>query len=484
MKRAFQFRRTTLLTILLIAFLVGLACGRRWQSTSNTLISLATIWLLISVIFRQIFLFSFCLILGFCVGWWRGATFFERLNIYEQLYDHLVTVHVTAKTDGIYITGASLAFDGGEVVFLESGNRAPPGVIKVETLGVPMIFRGDRLEVIGKLYPAGGSKQGSIKFARASILSRNTSWLEKSRLKFNAGMQTALPEPHASLGLGILVGQRSTLPPSISEQLSRVGLTHIIAVSGYNLTIIVQFIGKKFGKSKYQTLTISILFVVAFILVTGFSASIVRAGLVSFLGLGAWYYGRVMKPLLLLLVSGAISAGYYPVYLWSDIGWYLSFLAFFGVLILAPLMARFFWGSKQPGKLLSLVLESSCAQLMTAPLIMYIFQKTSLIALLSNVIVVPLVPLAMLFSLVAGLTSSIVPVLAAWIAWPARILLTYMLEMIGLMARLPHAVVSQSLSLLLMIAIYGMICIFCGLLWMKTKPKYDKITDETQIIRE
>lgn len=324
--------------------------------------------------------------------------------------------------------------------------------------------------VTGQLYQAGGSKQGSIKFAKAELLGRKPNMLEKFRLGFMAAMQNALPEPVASFGLGILVGQRSTLPKDVSDQLSTVGLTHIIAVSGYNLTIIIQFVNKQLGGlSKYQTMLVCLSLIGLFILITGLTASIVRAGLVSCLSLLAWYYGRAWKPLVLILLTATATAIWNPVYIWSDIGWYLSYLAFFGVLIVGPLLTNFIWGVKTSGSLMALIIESISAQLMAAPLIMYIFGEVSLISLLSNVLIVPLVPLSMSLSLIAGIGGMVSPGLSAWLAWPARILMSYMLEVVQLLSSIPYARVGWPISLGLLVAIYVLIAVSCCLMWFKTR---------------
>jgi competence protein ComEC len=204
-----------------------------------------------------------------------------------------------------------------------------------------------------------------------------------------------------------------------------------------------------------------------FLLVTGFSASIVRAAIISSLSLAAWYYGRKLRPLLSLLIAGALTAGWYPLYIWSDIGWYLSFLAFYGVIVLAPMLQKRF-AKREPKLISSIMLESFCAQLMTAPFVIYIFHQTSLVAMLSNLIIVPLVPLAMLLGLFAGLAGLLIPGLAGYIAWPASILLTYVLDIVYLFSRVPHVLVQLKLSLISMLALYGLIAALCIVLWRKT----------------
>lgn len=417
----------------------------------------------------------------FGVGLYKGAIYKQKLAVYETLFGKAVVVEATATSDATYSENQNLGFDAGSLQLIEPETRPLPGLMKFEIRGLPAVYRNDRLRISGKIYPAGGSRQASMKFSSATLISRHVNQLESIRLRFVAAMQTTLPEPLASFGLGILVGQRTTLPKDVNDQLSAVGLTHIIAVSGYNLTIIVQFVSKKLGKrSKYQITVLSTAFIGTFILITGFSASIVRAGIVSMLSLGAWYYGRNIKPILLLLLSAVITAGWNPVYLWSDIGWWLSFLAFFGVLVIGPLITAYFWKESEPRGLMPLMIESASAQIMAAPFIMYIFKQASLISLVSNVIIVPLVPLSMLLLMIAGVGGMILPQIAAWLAWPARTLTSYMLEVVQLLSKVPYARVTWPISVIQLCAIYCLIIASCWFMWFKTKPKYVKITDETE----
>jgi competence protein ComEC len=462
----------------LTSVLVGLVLGRKFGSLSSVFVIVTALALVIFSLPRRLGAVIACITFGLAVGWWRGGSFVQDLKVYETLYGQQMKIEGNATSDGTYSENGQLGFNVDRLVVKEPGVVKLPGSIKVEAIGLPTVTRGDSLEIRGILYPAGGSRQGSIKFANTKILHKDSSFINTWRRKFVAGMQTALPEPHASFGLGLLIGQRTTLPEDLNDQLSTVGLTHIIAVSGYNLTIIVRSIGRLLGKrSKYQTMVCSILLITLFLLVTGFSASIVRAAIVSGLSLGAWYYGRKFRPLSILLLAAVITALWNPIYIWSDIGWHLSFLAFFGILILAPLIIKRFW-KKEPRGLVSIALESASAIIMTAPLIMYIFEQTSVIALPSNMLIVPLVPLAMLLVLIAGIGGMMATNIAGWLAWPAQIILSYVLELVKLLSRIPHALVPVSISLPIMVALYVCICCICGLIWMKVKPKYGTLAPE------
>lgn len=96
-----------------------------------------------------------------------------------------------------------------------------------------------------------------------------------------------------------------------------------------------------------------------------------RAAIVAGLSLLAWWYGRRFHPLLLIMYVAALSGMISPLYVWADLGWWLSFLAFFGVLIVGPLMTRMLYrGDRQPSSGVQIIMESVAAQLMTLPIIL------------------------------------------------------------------------------------------------------------------
>ncbi len=476
-----RFKRTTILTIFCGALLAGLAVGKNLQ-LPNQILFLSILFALFAAPKKHLIAIVVIGLCGFSIGMTRADSMQSSLVVYEELYGGTVSVIATSNSDAVYGKSGQLEFDAGSVKIISPQQAMPPGEIKVQGFGANAINRGDEVRITGKMYPTGGSKQAKLNFAQLEVVNKNVSALEYGRKKFVAGMFSAVPEPQASFGLGLLIGQRSTLPDKLLDALSIAGLTHIIAVSGYNLTIIVRIMRRLLGKrSKYQSVVLSFALIGLFVYVTGFSASIVRAAVVSTLSLLAWYYGRSVKPMLILMISAALTAMWNPIYIWSDIGWYLSFFAFFGVLVLAPLVKQRIYGDK-PQKLLGqVVLESISAQLMAAPLILFIFGEVSLIALVSNAIIVPLVPIAMLFSLVAGVAGAAVPVVAGYFAVPATLVLTYMLDLVQIFARFPGALISANLKTHEMLYVYGLLVMFTVLLHYAVKQKYGKITDRNII---
>lgn len=475
-----KFRRTTLITVGCVSVLLGLGLARKIN------IQPAVWWLVFTPLLavlrtKNVASLILVIMLGLGIGLWRGGAFMQKANGLKALSGYKVTIQATSTADSIYGNKSQIEFTANHIHLfqgstLEKYSKPLAGNFKISGFGEKMIYRGDIVRVSGKLYPMRGSNQGRIAYAQLQRVGVSNSWINRLTRNFNAGMQNALPEPLASFGLGLLIGQRSTLPTDILTALTTVGLVHIVAVSGYNLTILVQATQRIKLRSKYQRLVVSLVLIGLFVLITGFSASIVRAALVSVLSLWAWYYGRRIKPVLLIAFAAAVTGLINPFYVWGDLGWYLSFLAFFGVLVIAPVIAaRLIKG--QPKMLTMVLIETLSAEVMTLPLIMMTFGKLSLVALLANVIVVPMVPFAMLLSAVAAAAGTWLTPFAGWFAWPAKVLLTYMLDVVRVLSRLPHAAVNGSINTAEMLALYAMVIAMLVAVSFRLKRKKRKLPE-------
>lgn len=415
------------------------------------------------------------------LGWWRGSVYMHKLVAHQSLHFQKVVVVGRAAEDAVYGQRKQLEFSLGSLQVVAPKATSLVGGLTIRGFGEPAIYRGDIVRAEGKLYPTRGTNLGSISFAQLEVLERDSFWLNELRRKFAAGMQSALPEPAASFGMGLLIGQRSTLPKTTAEELKRAGLTHVIAVSGYNLTIIVMACRRFLAKhSKFQATFACLALIGVFLLLTGSNPPIVRAAIISLLSIGAWYYGRTIKPLVLLLLAAAITVIANPVYLWSSVSWWLSFLAFFGVLVLAPLIAKRLLGNKEPGALAGIVIESACATVVVLPYLLFIFGEASLVSLPANLLVVPLIPFAMLFGAIAGIAGMLLPAAAGWFAWPAAIVMTFMLDAASLLSRVPGAFAEHiGFPAGYMIVAYLVLGFVCLSLWNKGR-KNGTITEKNQ----
>lgn len=151
-------------------------------------------------------------------------------------------------------------------------------------------------------------------------------------------------------------------------------------------------------------------------------------------------------------------------------------LAFFGILMIAPRIRSIIYAERQPPVLAQVGIETMSAELMTIPLVMYIFGQVSLVGLVANMLVATMIPIAMLFSFIAGLAGMLAPLLAGWFAWPAKLLLTYMLDVATLLSRIPHVFQTNVyLSVADMALLYGCIAVLTALFYRYKRPWFEAI---------
>src|SRR5581483_865090 len=149
-------------------------------------------------------------------------------------------------------------------------------------------------------------------------------------------------------------------------------------------------------------------------------------------------------------------------------------------LIIAPIIASKLF-RREPKMLSMVVLETLSAEIMTLPLIMLSFGQLSLIGLLANGLVVPFIPLAMLLSAVAAGAGVFIPSVAGWLAWPANILLTYILDVVKVLSEVPGIFVHRSINLFSMLSLYASILLIVIIAYRHRTPKTAIITDVNQV---
>lgn len=352
---------------------------------------------------------------------------------------------------------------------LEINEQSYPGKYRISGYGTIDVKRGDRVQASGRLNDGFGSYQASINFADYHVLATTENLAERFRHQFIASSYTVLPEPQASLGLGFLAGFRSLLPEELSRQLSVTGLTHIVAVSGYNTTIISLALQRLLADklSRFMVVVLIVLFLGFFLAITGRAPSIIRASIVSILSLLAWYYGRRISASTLLLGSAVISILINPLFFWYSLGWWLSFLAFFGVLVIAPLLQKKL--IKSSNAIFKLAIETTAAQLMTLPLIAWVFSDVSVVAVISNLLVLPVIPVAMLFTFLSGLSAILIPAFVGIFSVAAEFVLSYIVEIVAWLAKLPFTTISISLNTTEMVVIYLYILAITAIISSKSK---------------
>jgi competence protein ComEC len=407
---------------------------------------------------------------GLCIGLGYGSASLGERDAYDLYIGQLVTLSGKVKEDPSNSSSGQVSLQL-DTVTIESEHL--PGSVLVSVASKD-IKRGDIVTVSSLLKPGFGSFPASM--SRATLLSIVRPIPgdvgRVVRDWFADKVRVAIPEPQASLGIGFLTGQKSALPDDLSDALKVAGLTHIVVASGYNLTILVRMARRLFVRvSKYLAAVSSGVMITMFMAVTGLSPSMTRAGLVSGLSLLAWYYGHRFHPFVLLPFAAAITVALQPSYVWGDLGWQLSFAAYAGVMIVAPLLQRYFYGEKEPGVLRQILGETIAAHIVTVPIIAIGFGVISNVAVIANVLVVPLVPLAMLLTFICGVWS-IVGIPFMWlIATPTTWLLTYMTNVATFVSELSWAQSELQLEPWLWGVYVIVVVIAC--VWMSRATKYD-----------
>jgi len=468
-QRVWRVKNVYLIDSILFSVCVGLFLGKSQIGFSSWWLLLLPLCILI-VYKKKITAVLAISILGLFFGLWRGHSFYQQVSKYNQFYGKTVFATGVISDDPGYNEKHQTEFHLSSVSI--NGSELP-GKVRVRSIQAASVSRGDFVKVEGKINKTlGTSRQGSISFPKISVLKKNTSWVEVLRGKFFTSIYSSLPEPQASLGLGYLVGVRSSLPSDFAKAMSVVGLTHIVAVSGYNLTIIVQFVKRFFEKrSAYQTVVFSAFLIAGFLVMTGWSPSIMRASIISAFSLLAWYFGRSFHPLVLILLGAAITGYINPLYIWGDVGWYLSFLAFTGVLILSPLLLKSFIHTKKPNALISILIETLSAQAFALPYIALVFGEVSLISPLANILVVPFIPLAMLMIFIVGVVGIFSPVAALWVAFPVRAMMTLTVWIIEKLSNISWAQTKLQLNMWQAVAIYTLIILTMIFLWINVSKR-------------
>jgi len=288
--------------------------------------------------------------------------------------------------------------------------------------------------------------------------------------RFLGGLRTALPEPEAGLASGITVGDKRSIGKELGDVFIAVSLIHIVVLSGYNITIVINWIRRVFQflprLFQYSAIASSVLFIV---LMTGGAPSATRAASMSLIAVFARATARTFIALRILGVVVVGMVAWNPLFLVYDPGFQLSVLATLGLILFTPpISERIQWVPEKCG-LREIFASTIATQIMVLPLLLYQNGLFSIFALPANLFALIAVPYAMFASIIAAIAGMIAGPFALPIAMPALALLHYIITVAKFFASLPFASVSiPAFSAWWMAAAYA--CIF-GLLWIMQKRK-------------
>ncbi len=260
-----------------------------------------------------------------------------------------------------------------------------------------------------------------------------------------------MPLPEREIMAGILLGIESGIPEATREAYNRTGTTHIIAISGFNISIIAGALLSAVRRAprRWPGWLLAILGIAFYAVLVGAAPSVVRAAIMGTLGLLARQIGRRTFALGTLGLSAALMTAIQPGALW-DSGFQLSFAATMGLVLYAdPMQTRVeAWLSARTGALRArraalvlsdYVLLTLAAQLTTLPLILLNFGRLSFASLVVNPLILPAQPMVMILGGAAVLGGLASPWLGRVLGAVAWVPMAYTTRVVTMFAGLPWA---------------------------------------------
>ncbi len=467
-----------------LGFIIGTICAPNFSQPPNFLLFLVTIIGLISwLVHNKLFYFYLCLF-SLILGINHFYSYLQPLtkNNINQLANQTTTITGT-------ITEPPIIKNNHQQIIINhlfSNKQQFTGQAIIITNPFPVYSFGQQLAIEGKINQPQSNENSSFSYPGYLALnqifvqayypkititqSANPSFLSSIfQFKKNiiAILKKYLNPINSAFVAGIILGEKNALPTNVYEQFRQLGLTHIIVVSGFNLTIFANFFTKNLRGhlNRRLGLILTIIILVIFTILTGSDSSIVRALIMSIITLLAPHLGRRNSPYLALLLAATIMIYLNPLVLWYDLGFHLSFLATIGLVFFSPLFTKITKIFAKPGSqahpLINTFIESLAAQITTTPYIIYLFGNYSLLSLPANFLIVPLIPYLMFLGLFCLLISPLLPhFILSIIFFPLDLACTLVIKIIELLSRLTYFNHQLSLPKNLFIIYYCLIFLY------------------------
>jgi len=424
--------------------------------------------------------FAFVLLCAFCLGAVRYQLSIPRFDAFhiafynDREYDLLITGTLVEPPD-YRDNYTNLRLDVSEV---DTGDGDLPanGLLLARVSNNQVFHYGDIVRLRGKLktppenedfsyrdYLAGQHIHSYMTSAEVTILpgrGGNPISAALYRLKERSleNIYRLFPDPESSLLAGILLGVDTGLTRELQQAFKNTGTAHIIAISGFNISIIAGlffvFFSRFLGPRRGTLLAVA--GIIFYTILVGAGAAVVRAAIMGSLALFARQVGRRQFALNTLLAVALLMCLWNPLYIW-DVGFQLSFFATLGLILYAEpfsqfanrIISRLFPASaaEKMAELFSeFVLLTFAAQLTTIPIMAYHFKQISLVSFLANPFILPAQPAVMILGGLAVLLSLVwfpLGQLAGWVAWP---FVVYTIRMVEIFDSIPHGTIALGSS--------------------------------------
>jgi len=337
-------------------------------------------------------------------------------------------------------------------VQLEDGTRQPVGGKVLVRLPAGADFAyGDRLEVWGSLltppedenfsykdYLARQGVHSYLMYPAARLIGRDAgsplmAGIYRLREHAYQTINRIFTQPEAALLSGVLLGLERDLPESTETAFQDTGTAHIVAISGFNMTILAALLIGLFGRflPRGWSVLAAAAGITFYTLLVGANPAVVRAAIMGSLALFGRLIGRGSSGLTPLAFSAGLMCLVNPLLPW-DASFQLSFTATLGLILYGEPLQRTFetwaadrWGEERARHLAGAVSEyflfTLAAQVTTLPVVLMQFGRLSLTSMLANPLILPVQPGVMILGGLALIAGMLLPILGqalAWLAWP------------------------------------------------------------------
>ena len=324
-------------------------------------------------------------------------------------------------------------------------------------------FKYDKYLAKDKIYSLGYGAQ--IKLVKQKQANPILQIIYNLRQNISNKINKIWPEPTASFINSILLGYKKAMSEDLKEEFRRAGVSHIIVISGLHITLITLLLSKTLyalNINRKRQLPIILIILTIFAILSGFSASTIRASIMGLIILFSQNIGRQIQKHLILIYAAVIILLMNPLLLFYDLGFQLSFLATIGLIYLSPIFKKLFKFLPKKMEIQSTFISSFSAIIMTLPLTTYQFKTISLLAPLANLFVLPLIPILMLFGFISILISYLSFTLAKYLGFIEYILTKVLFEIVNSISSIEFSninvhnfnITTMTLSYILIIIIF------------------------------
>lgn len=427
------------------------------------------------------------LIIVFLAGTWVAVSFFGygyKPNEYQRFFNQKIIL------EGYIVSDPEINHFYGQRFLVKPLNGYKQSIM-VTTFRSDNLSYGDQIYLIGKIKAPQNFddfdyvKNLETKNIYALIKQPDIFIVGKSKLNpiifyslkikhfvFNK-FRSSLPAEQAALLISIVVGQKDLMSQSTIDAFRATGTSHIIALSGYVLTLMMIMLGDLapyIGRKK--TYLLCVLTAIVYLVMSNFATGIIRAAIMSLIFTICKLTYRQYQMLPSLALTAAILVAANPLIIKYDIGFMLSFISIVGIIYFVPIIKIFLSLISEKILFKDIIATTISAQLVTIPITVYYFKQLSLIALPANLLVLPLLEpvLAVAYFLcLPGVNMAAAKILLA--------MLNYLLIVVLSLAQIKYATIPIAIGPSMLVGIYIAEITFYLLVlrWLKERGLSDKL---------